>query len=168
MERVSGAETQLTSACVSKVEADIETAKFRTLRIAANACWHIHHFADLLFCRVNMRPADRGEIHAYIKDVQSRHCRHRETGEELNDLVLLGDVADALKHAMLSRRSALVSNTNEVMVVHRGYGTGSYGTGKFGGVPQVWIILQDARRPLLTVLRNALVAWKAELSPYLI
>ena len=50
---------------------------------------------------------------------------------------LLRDCAKALKHVRLTRSSPKVAEANKMKAIPIGYGMGPFGRGRFGGVPQV-------------------------------
>jgi hypothetical protein len=79
-----------------------------------------------------------------------------------SDISLLADVADALKHAILTQRLNMrdVSANDAVLVAQSGHGQHGYGEGKFGGVDQVLILANSGTRPLSSVLQNVVDAWR--------
>jgi hypothetical protein len=80
------------------------------------------------------------------------------------DLSLLGDVADALKHAVLTQRLPReVEEAGQVLATGRGYGSGRYGEGKFGGLDEVWILGRSGPRALSAVIGSVRAAWRAVL-----
>jgi hypothetical protein len=84
------------------------------------------------------------------------------TSNNVTDVSLLGDVADALKHAILTQRLNMrdISQNDAVLVAGRGYGEGRYGEGKFGGMDQVLILANSGTRCLSSVLQNVIDAWR--------
>jgi hypothetical protein len=81
-----------------------------------------------------------------------------------DDLALLGDVADALKHAVLTQwLPREVEEAGQVLAAGRGYGTGRYGEGKYGGVDEVWILGRSGTRSLSAVLQSVRTVWRKEL-----
>jgi hypothetical protein len=81
------------------------------------------------------------------------------------DIELLHDVADAFKHAKLTRRPGnrdyLVQTDRAVVSLSTGYGRLGFGEGKFGGGEQVIICQADGtERALSSVLFNVRDAWR--------
>lgn len=56
---------------------------------------------------------------------------------------MVRDVAEAHKHAELSRDSRLVTNCNQTDCGTTGYGESAYGCGPFGGGPSIVVTLDD-------------------------
>lgn len=147
------AETEL-SAATKAADADrIQTARFRALRLGGAAAIYLHHFADI----VAKRPPE-GLPNFRSSVVQVRDFLQAKGAQ---DLVILGDAADALKHAVLTYRLPReVEEAGQVLVVSRGYGVGRYGEGKFGGAEQVWLMARSGQRPLASVLREVCAVWE--------
>jgi len=84
------------------------------------------------------------------------------TDRKVDDVSLLRDVADALKHAILSRHldERQVSANEAVLVIATGFGEMSYGEGKYGGADQVVIATRSGKRALSSVLQNVIDAWR--------
>ncbi|MBX3648248.1 MAG: hypothetical protein KF766_11340 [Rhodocyclaceae bacterium] len=84
------------------------------------------------------------------------------TNELCDDVALLGDVADALKHAVLTRRVQLrqVATSDQVLAVATGFADLPHGEGKFGGVDQVVILAKSGPRALSAVLQNVIDVWR--------
>lgn len=146
------AEAEL-SAATEADEDRIQRTRFRALRLGGAAALYLHHFADI----VAKRPLEG------LPDFESSVTKVREFlhANGANDLVILGDAADALKHAVLTHRLPReVEEAGQVLVVSRGYGVGHYGEGKFGGGEQVWLLARSGQRPLMSVLREVGTVWE--------
>ncbi len=151
-----GAEAELSAANGAADEDRLRTARFRALRLGGAAAIYLHHFADI----VAKRPS-KG-----LPDFDSSVAKVREflQAKGAIDLTILGDVADSLKHAVLTyRRPRQVEEAGQVLVVNRGYSVALYGEGKFGGDEQVWILARSGQRPLTSVLRGVSAVWEGVL-----
>lgn len=150
------AEADLTRTAQTGDETALRRTSLRALRLGGSAALLLHHFADI----VARRPAvGFPDFHERVDDV-----RDWMINNGARDLVLLGDVADALKHAVLTRRLPReVEEVGQVLTAGRGYGNGRYGEGKFGGVDEVWILARSGPRPLRSVLQSVRTAWEAVL-----
>ena len=75
------------------------------------------------------------------------------TGVGVEDVRLVGDVADGFKHVHLARKSAQIEGEASAKVKSMRYGRGAYGAGKFGGGPQMVITTGGGReRQLSSIL----------------
>lgn len=147
------AEAELSAATDAADEDRIQKARFRALRLGGAAALYLHHFADI----VAKRPL-KG-----LPDFESSVTKVRELlqAKGANDLVILGDAADALKHAVLTHRLPReIEEAGQVLVVSRGWGVGRYGEGKFGGGEQVWLLARSGQRSLTSVLREVSAVWE--------
>lgn len=150
------AEAELSAATAAADGDRIQKTRFRALRLGGAAAIYLHHFADI----VAKRPSEG------LPDFESSVAKVREflQAKGADDLVILGDAADALKHAVLTYRlPRQVEEAGQVLVVRRGYGVGRYGEGKFGGGEQVWILARSGQRPLTSVLRGVSTVWEGVL-----
>lgn len=100
------------------------------------------------------------ELRAWL---QREHCRFLRGGA-VDDVDLLGDVADAFKHVRLDHaprgRQRLVTESGAVVRLATGWSQLRYGEGKFGGTEQVVIQRVDGSwRALSSVLQNVRDAW---------
>ncbi len=130
-----------------------QMARFRALRLGGSAAIFLHHFADI----VAKRPPPG------LPDFEGSVVRVRELlqAEGAKDLTILGDAADALKHAILTHRLPReVEEAGQVVAVGREYGVGRYGEGKFGGADHVWLLARSGQRPLTAVLRDVSAVWE--------
>ena len=147
------AEAELTAASQGGDEQQLRGVAFRALRLGGAAALYLHHFADI----VAHRPPDHFPAFKGSAD----DVRAWLLAEGASDLALLTDVADALKHAVLTRRLPReVEEAGQVLTASRGYGVGRFGEGKFGGVDEVWILAKSGQRPLNTLLRSVHRTWE--------
>lgn len=148
------AEDALTAAAVSGD--GLDAAKYKALRLGAAAAIFLHHFSDV----IAHRPP--GNLPDFEGDVGG--VRAWLAGYGTNEVGILRDTADALKHAVLDpNRQRDVQHSGLVLTTQRGYGMGRFGEGKYGGVDEVWILANSGMRPLTAVLRSVRDAWHAAL-----
>jgi len=78
------------------------------------------------------------------------------------DVDLCGDVADALKHPILTRNldARQIRGSDAVLALSTGYGELAYGEGKYGGTQQVLVLANSGTRALSSVLQNVIDAWR--------
>jgi hypothetical protein len=153
------AEDQLTRAVVdNQSEEPLATAAgFEALREGGAAAIYLHHFADIIAARGHPAGPDFGGDVRAARSWLAEVCEATH-GEDL--VGLLEDVADALKHSVLTRRLPReVEEAGQVLTICRGFGTGRYGEGKYGGVDEVWILGREGPRPLSLVLDRVSTAW---------
>jgi hypothetical protein len=132
------------------------------LREGGAATIYLHHFAEVaLRARADWLP--RGarsprEVHHWV----SERCTMLRTDRHVADVELCGDVADALKHAILSRNldARQIRENDAVLALGAGYGELNYGEGKYGGTPQVLVLANSGTRALSSVLQNVTDAWR--------
>jgi len=155
-------ESALTAATQSNDFIDRVRARYTALREAGAASFYLHHFGEIVLrARPEWLPAGikgPGQLRQWL----GSYCTALRTDKPMNDVDLLADVADALKHAVLTRHpeKRLVSANDAVLVSESGYGGGSYGEGKFGGVEQVLVLSVTGQRALSGVLQNVVDAWR--------
>jgi hypothetical protein len=91
----------------------------------------------------------------------SGHCTMLRTNEPVADVDLCGDIADALKHAILTRRIDVrqIRENDAVLALGTGFGELPLGEGKYGGVQQVIVLANSGTRALSSVLQNVIDAW---------
>jgi hypothetical protein len=156
------AEAALTEAWKAGDAAALEEAKYRTLRKSSSSILNLHHFADIVENeRAIFLPAQATNVEQVLQYVEG-HCRMLRSNDATRDVSLLRDVAEALKHAQLTRRLAerQVAAGDAVLVIGTGYGELGYREGKFGGVDQVVVLANGGPRPLSSVLQNVMDAWR--------
>lgn len=156
------AEQCLTEAYAAEDAGKIEKAKYDALREGGAAVFYVHHFGEVVLrARPYWLPRELSapaEVSRWLSD----YCTMLRSDDKAGDVSLLGDVADALKHAILTRRldSREVSANEAVLVVGREYGVYRYGEGKFGGVDEVWVLAKSGGRALSCILQNVIDAWR--------
>lgn len=153
------AERRLTLAVQGNDAAQIERAKYDALRESGAATFYVHHFAEVAFrAHPKWLAVSKPEE---VWDWVASFCTTLRTEKKVADVALLGDIADALKHAILTRRldKREVAENDAVLVVAAGYGTGRFGEGKFSGL-QVVVLAKSGRRSLSTILQNVIDAWR--------
>jgi hypothetical protein len=156
------AEQRLTGAFAADDAGKIEKAKYDALREGGAAVFYVHHFGEVVLrARPHWLPPEL-TAPAEVSGWLSSYCTMLRSDERTNDVSLLGDVADALKHAILTRRldSREVSANEAVLVAGREYGAHRYGEGKFGGLDEVWVLANSGARALSCILQNVIDAWR--------
>ncbi|MCB2047748.1 MAG: hypothetical protein KDE32_05910 [Novosphingobium sp.] len=144
------AEVALTEALSGSAE-KIDDAREMALRRACSAAVELHQFADrVLSVSPNWSHGDNLKgLRTWLSDTHVR----RVNGEPVEDLEILHDVADAFKHAKLTRHCKQVQSDRAVVFLATGYGELSSGEGKYGGVEQVVVRLKNGDlRALSSVL----------------
>ena len=152
------AERGLSQATYADDAARRRAASFTALRLGASAAVFLHHYAEVV---VRSMPRFIPQGVTDVTDARrwlAPHCLDLRSTAHSDDVALLGDVADALKHCVLTRRvpARLVSTTNQVLVVATNYGA----TDNFCGEDQVVVLPTTGSRPLSTVLQNVIDAWR--------
>ena len=82
------------------------------------------------------------------------------TGNVIHHVPLLGDVVDALKHAVLSNPNRDVPDNDKVLVLQSAYSKMGFGMGKYSGGDQVLVLAKSGTCPLSTILQNVIDAWR--------
>jgi hypothetical protein len=153
------AEMALNAAHESKDPKAIDAARKAVMRVARSAAVELHQLADL----VANEPTP--QLPVFIDAAVARiavkpHCVFIRTTTLIDDVHLLGDVADAFKHHKLNRRTATITGANAVVTLGSGYGEMHFGEGKYGGAEQVLVIQQSGgKRALSAILQNVFDAW---------
>lgn len=156
------AETELSQASISKDSERISRASYTALREGGAATFYVHHFADIVMrARPDWLPNHIKNLTA-LRIWLSEHCTMLRTEAKCNDIQLVGDVADALKHAILTHRPEFreVLANEAVLVSSTGYGDLRFGEGSFGGVEQILVLGKSEARALSSVLQNVIDAWR--------
>jgi hypothetical protein len=157
-----GAEHELTATARAPDEAASKRATYTALRKGASAVLILHHFADVIArARPHFIPAAAHGV-GPVQEWLTGYCTSLRTNKQVADVSLLGDVADALKHAVLTRRLDIreVASNDAVLVVATGFAELPYGEGKFGGADQVIVRASSGPRALSAVLQNVIDAWR--------
>jgi hypothetical protein len=156
-------EMRLTEAASARNDEALKRAGYDALREGGAATIYLHHFAEIV------RRAQPGWAHGKIGSLEdlrhwvSQHCTMlRNDNLPIADVALCGDVADALKHAVLTQRLDVrqVRENDAVIGLSTGYGQLAFGEGKFGGVVQVIVVANSGVRALSSVLQNGVDAWR--------
>ena len=155
------AENRLSEALHGSDDQQLDRARFDSLREAGAATFYAHHFAEIV---LRARPFWLPRNITKAKEIRhwlNARCTMLRTEEPISDVYLLGDVANALKHAILTQFPGRdVHENDEVLVVASGYGQLRFGEGKFGGVEQVLVLAKSGTRVLSSVLQNVIDAWR--------
>lgn len=154
------AEERLSAAMRADDEAAIQNARYDALREGGAAAFYLHHFAEVVH-RAQPHWISPDATKADIWSTVEESCTMLRTDNPVRDVSLLGDVADALKHAVLNRRleDRQVAAAEAVVVTGDGFGVLAFGEGKFGG-EQVLILARDRTRALSSILQNVVDAWR--------
>jgi hypothetical protein len=156
-------ETRLTDAANAGDEVVLRRAGYEALREGGAATIYLHHFAEIVmrahpaWARGRMRSL--GELRRWV----AQHCAMlRNDDRPVADIELCGDVADALKHAILTQRLDVrqVRENDAVIALSTRYDELAFGEGKFGGVVQVVVIANTGARALSSVCQNVVDAWR--------
>jgi hypothetical protein len=153
------AETALDAAHESKDPNAIEMARKAVLRVARNAAVELHQFADLVANEPTpqLPPFKNAEA---ARVAAKPHCVFIRTTKLIDDVHLLGDVADAFKHHKLNRKTATITGARAIVTLGGGYGVMHFGEGKNGGAEQVLVIQKSGgKRALSSILQNVFDAW---------
>lgn len=156
------AEVELTRALGAGDEGAASQARYAALREAGAACFYVHHYAEIVLrARPYWLPPEITEL-GPLRVWLSGHCTGLRTDAATEDIRLLHDVADALKHAVLTHNPErrMVAANEAVLVSSSPYGVGRYGEGKFSGTEQILVISRDGQRALSAVLQNVIDAWR--------
>ena len=156
------AERRLTAAAKSGDWAAEERAGFDALREGGAAAFYVHHYADVV---VRNQPYWLPNEITKVRPTLTwlgESCTRLRTGKSCDDVDLLRDVAEALKHAILTHNleARRVAANEAVLVVGTGYGELPYGEGKFGGTVQVVVLASGGARALSAILQNVIDAWR--------
>lgn len=156
------AEHRLTDAINAGNEEGSRRAGYDALREGGAATIYLHHFADVA---IRARPGwIPREIHSAgeLRHCVGRRCTMLRTDRQVADVELCGDVADALKHAILTRNldARQIRQNDAVLALGTGYGELNYGEGKYGGTQQVLVLANAGTRALSSVLQNVIDAWR--------
>ena len=155
------AEAGLSAAFVAGSQ-DVQRCRYNALREGGAASFYLHHYGEVALrarpCWLPESVTNANSILGWL----TPHCTMLRTEAATQDVRLLADVADALKHAVLTRRIGAreISSSDAVLVIGTAFGKLGYGEGKFGGVDEVIILAKSGPRPLSSILQNVLDAWR--------
>lgn len=157
------AESQLSLAI--KESDEVEQARMTALREGGAAALYLHHFSDIVAAEKPSFLPEGIESVRHVRAWLSEECVFLRGNDRVADVELLGDIADALKHAALTQRleDRDVAARDAVVVVGRGFGELAFGEGKFGGCEQVHVLAKSRPRVLSSILKNVLDAWHRQI-----
>lgn len=155
-------EAQLTEAITANAAARAASARYNALRQGGSASFYVHHFAEIVLrARPHWLPNNiKGTTR--LRNWLAQHCTMLRPTNPVADVSLLKDVAEALKHSILTQQLDMrdVSANDAVLIAQSGYGQLAYGEGKYGGIDQVLILANSGTRALSSVLQNVIDAWR--------
>lgn len=157
-----GAEGRLTDAIQAKDEEASKRAGYDALREGGAATIYMHHFADVV---IRARPAwlpDTIDSVVKLRRWLGYQCTMLRSDAPTRDVELCRDVADALKHAILTINvdARQIRENDAVIALSTGYGKLGFGEGKSGGMQQVIVLANSGTRALSSVLQNVVDAWR--------
>jgi hypothetical protein len=157
------AEMCLTEAFHAGDEGFLKRAGYDALREGGAATIYLHHYAEIVMrAKPPWLPADIRKHH-HLREWVSKYCTMlRNEKSPVADIGLCGDVADALKHAVLTQHLDVrqVRENDAVLALSTGYGELPYGEGKYGGVVQVIVVANAGFRALSCACQNVVDAWR--------
>jgi len=130
------------------------------------AAVELHQFADLVANEPTpeLPPFNNAEAARFAV---KPHCVFIRTATLIDDVHLLGDIADAFKHHKLDRKTATITGAKAIVTLGSGYGEMHFGEGKYGGAEQVLVIQKSGgKRALSSILQNVFDAWMTLLASY--
>lgn len=145
LDAYTDAEARLIAAQVAG--GDVELARFDALREGGAAATYLHHFSDLI---LNRRPPQLPAATRNIDDVREWLARHCNPAD---DVKLLRDLVDALKHAELVHRL----NDRQVPANAAVLVTGST---QSGGEVVIVALNSGGARELAALLNQVRIAWR--------
>jgi hypothetical protein len=153
------AETALDAAHKSKELKAIEMARKAVMGVARTAAVELHQFADVVANEPTPQlPPFKDAADARI--AVKAHCVFVRTTKPIDDVHLLGDVADSFKHHKLDRKTATITGAKAIVALRSGFGEMHFGEGKDGGAEQVLVIEKSGgKRALSSILQNVFDAW---------
>lgn len=138
----------------------VDEARHVVMLAARHAAIDLHHLSD--FVVNNPAPgATFADLRAARAAVQSHLIFLREPkAPYVDDVVLLGDVADAFKHFKLDRPNRTVDGADAIIMTGTGWGKLRFGEGKWGGIEQVIVERKNGdQRAVSSVMLNVFDAW---------
>lgn len=144
-----------------KTGGDVDRARFDALREAGAAAFYLHHFSDIVLREpAPFLPGDCRKIKD-LRNLLSEHCTMLRGKERCDDINLLADVVDALKHSVLTNRldERQVASRDAVIVIGSGVDELSWGEGKYGGEEEVLVKTNGGLRAMSCVMSNVVDAW---------
>ncbi|AWN35678.1 hypothetical protein [Methylobacterium radiodurans] len=166
--RFIAAEGALTQAALHGTPDELEAARDDVMQAAWNAATKAHQMGDYAWAeqpRPSWMPANLAGLDRLRDWLQANHCKMLRGIAQPDDVHLLGDVADAFKHAVLTQGRRVprrITSAAATVTSSTGFGKMAWGEGKFGGVEQVIVTLNDGtERALSCILQNVVDAWRA-------
>lgn len=163
----ASAESELSEAIKGENPDAIKTAREKVILAARQAASELHQFSDAVDVeRPRWLPSNIVGPRAVQQWVQKNYCQYLRNGNPCEDMDLLHDIQDAIKHVKLKVRNPprRVSSDKATVSLSTGYGQLPFGEGKYGGAEQMVVTLDDGRqRALSSVLQNSIDAWRAAL-----
>jgi hypothetical protein len=170
LEAYEVSEAGLSSVAMSLPETspEFKAATDRAMVAAMNVATPAHQLADHIFHQHHMATPGvvygTNNVQEYRDYLETKKCVYVGPGTPVRDLSLLGCVADAYKHSDLRDKNRPVTSANATVVIATGYGQLPYGEGKYGGVAQVIVRLNDGKeRALSKILQNVIEMWRSEI-----
>lgn len=165
-QRFMAAEDALTQAALHGTPDELEVARDTAMQVAWNATTKAHQMGDYVWAeqpRPPWVPASLTKLDGLRDWLQTNHCKMLRSPAQIDDVHLLGDVADAFKHAELTQERRVprrVTSEAATVTSSTGFGQMAFGEGKYGGVEQVVVTLHDGtERALASILQNVMDAW---------
>ena len=145
---------------------ELEAARDAMMGAAWSSAIAIHQMGDyVLAAKPAWLPSHIGSEQGVRDWLQANHCKMLR-GAPIDDVSLLGDLADAFKHSELKPRKVprKVTSAKATVTMGTGYGKLAFGEGKYGGGEQTVVTLADgSERALSSVLQNVMDAWRTAL-----
>ena len=158
------AECALTAAEGAGDPAGLEAARALALRRARTAAIELHQFADRVMTN-GPAWAPTGTI-THLRDwLRTNHGR-QINGQPVEDFDLLHDVADAFKHAQLTRDWPwLVQDDKVVVSSATGFGELGWGEATWSGVQAITIEKTDGKKRAMSLMLSTVRdAWRSAMS----
>jgi hypothetical protein len=143
-----------------RTSAAVDEVRHAVMLAARHAAIDLHHLSD--FVVNNPAPgATFANLGAARVAVQSNLVFLREPkAPYVDDVVLLGDVADAFKHHKLDRPNRTVEGADAIIMTGTGWSKLRWGEGKYGGAEQVIVERNSGeQRAMSSVVQNVFDAW---------
>jgi hypothetical protein len=129
-------------------------------RLAKSAVQEVNNLAAHVF--LYWKERDPSEVYGAVREGD---YRKELAARECADFALARDVAEAHKHAELTRTPRLVTRYDQTAAP--GWGRGSYGKGPYGG--QLVVTLDDGTdRPLTEIMKNVIDMWERLLERWML
>lgn len=156
------ADARLAEAAAGDDPLALELARYRALREGGAAAIYLHHFADIVMrAKPDWLPPEVRGLET-LRTWVAAHCTSMRTEQASNDVSVLKDVADALKHAVLTHnvQNRAVAANDAVVTISSAWDAGRWDEVKWDGVEQVVVVTHDGQRALSAILQNVIDAWR--------